>query len=117
MIDFYRQKGRARELDGDDLWYEQELPGIHAQLGKCLAPFIQSLPAAEAELLMQIEINGLSQKHYAEQHQLKYSTLKSRVKRARELLHKSFTDCCELSIDVQGNVSDFTPKAGQCKKC
>ncbi|WDE13798.1 RNA polymerase sigma factor SigZ [Thalassomonas haliotis] len=115
IIDFYRQKGRGRQLDGDELWYQQEQPDAHSQLAQCLSPFIQSLPLKDAELLTQIEINGLAQKSYAEQHQLNYSTVKSRVKKAREQLHKRFSDCCELSVDVRGNISDFTPKSGHCK--
>ncbi|WP_281558801.1 RNA polymerase sigma factor SigZ [Thalassomonas sp. RHCl1] len=117
IIDFYRQKSRDQKLGDDELWYRQEQPGVHTQLAKCLTPFIQSLTAKDAELLTQIEINGLSQKSYAEQNQLKYSTLKSRVQKAREQLHKRFSDCCELSLDAQGNIADFTPKNTQCKKC
>ncbi|ACH64457.1 RNA polymerase sigma factor, SigZ family [Aliivibrio fischeri MJ11] len=118
IIDFYRQNNRRTELLADDLWFDEENEEqVMKELSRCLLPFIKQLSGEDAELLSAIEIEGISQKEYAEKHGLKYSTLKSRVKKSREKLHGLFTDCCDFSIDVQGNLIEYQSKSGECNRC
>ncbi|WP_237485505.1 RNA polymerase sigma factor SigZ [Vibrio hippocampi] len=126
IIDFYRQNGKP-EPNADALWYEQDEPKVVDQLAQCVEPFIKALPQQDADLLTAIEINGVSQKQYAEQHGIKYSTLKSRVAKSRNKLKHLFDDCCQMSIDSQGNLMDFDPNSpsshqsttpqSACKSC
>lgn len=117
MIDFYRQRGRASELQAEDLWYQQPEQAMEEQLSLCVLPFINNLPKEEAKLLKAIEIDGISQKHYAEQAGIKYSTLKSKVQKSRKMLLDVFRQCCDFSVDHQGNISDFEPKQKSCSRC
>lgn len=118
IIDFYRQNKTHANLTVEDLWYEaEEEEQVVKALSRCLLPFIKELPKEDAELLTAIEVEGVSQKEYAENKGIKYSTLKSRVKKSREKLHGLFTNCCDFSIDSQGNLIEYQSKSGGCERC
>ncbi|GIU15387.1 RNA polymerase sigma factor SigZ [Shewanella sp. MBTL60-007] len=118
IIDFYRKNSQLSKLTADDLWYdEQDEALIIKELSHCLLPFIKQLPEEDAKLLIAIEIDGTSQKDFAEQNQLNYSTLKSRVKQSRKKLYQLFNSCCEFSIDSKGNIMEYQSKSGHCDRC
>lgn len=118
IIDFYRKRAATNSrLDTHDNWYEQRACDLFEQLADCVIPFIKGLPKSEAQLLNAIEIDGISQKEYADAHGIKYSTLKSRVKKSRNNLFKLFNECCELSLDSKGRLIDYSAKKTSCIKC
>ena len=117
IIDYYRKKGRIHELSADDLWYEKAQLDVKTGLADCVKPFIAALPGDSARLLTEIDINGRSQKEYADELGVSYSTLKSRVQKSRSQLRDLFTSCCHFSLSHQGNVIDYEPKEESCKKC
>ena len=119
IIDFYRKRAKNSAISEDDLWYDSSDTDskTHKQLSQCIVPFIQAMDEEDTEMLMAIEIHGLSQKQYAEKSGIKYSTLKSRVQKSREKLQNLFSDCCEMSLDKQGNLVDFNSKTGNCNRC
>lgn len=117
IIDFYRQSNKANALTADDLWYEQEAPQVTKELSLCVLPFIKALPAEDAELLMAIEIEEVSQKNYADSKNINYSTLKSRVKKSRQKLYSLYNNCCDFSLDNQGNLNEFKQKNTSCTSC
>lgn len=117
IIDFYRQSNKAHELSAEDLWYKQEEPQIIRELSLCVLPFIKGLPEEDADLLMAIEIEALSQKEYAARKNMNYSTLKSRVKKSRKKLYSLFSNCCDFSIDNKGNLSQFKQRSTSCSRC
>ncbi len=114
MIDFYRKRGGKNILDGESLWFDDSQESVTQKLAPCIMPFIDQLADEEAQLLKAIEINGLSQKEYAEQHGIKYSTLKSRLQKSRRKLFAVFNQCCSFSIDQRGNVIDYEEKNPGC---
>lgn len=117
IIDFYRKNKATTDLQPEALWFEENDPETLNSLAQCIEPFILSLPSQDAELLMAIDIEGQSQKDYAIEHSLSYSTLKSRVKKGRLALRALFENCCYLTLDAQGNISDYQSKTDNCKKC
>jgi RNA polymerase sigma-70 factor (ECF subfamily) len=117
IIDFYRQQGKSKELQPDQLWYSQEESDIHQQLSQCMSPFIHALPDEEAQMLMSIELEGVSQKDYAKQHGMNYSTLKSRVQKARLEVLDLFQSCCQFTLDSQGRLVEYQRKEATCKGC
>lgn len=117
IIDFYRKKGRPREVNADDLWFDEDNADVQNDLLQCIEPFIQSLPEENAELITSVDIRGQSQKDYAREHGVSYSTLKSRVQKSRHQLRELFEDCCHLTLDHRGNVIDCDSKSSSCKKC
>lgn len=114
IIDYYRKQADKRELSADELWFQDE-EQVENELLRCLQPFILQLPAAQAELLMEVELGGVSQKEYAQKLNLPYTTLKSRVQKSRQLLKTVFEQCCELEMDASGRVIGFGEKKAGCK--
>lgn len=119
IIDFYRQKAKRVALSKEDLWYEQlDDNSVYKDLSVCLLPFIQQLPEEDARLLTAIEIDKQSQKSYAQEYSINYSTLKSRLKQSRAKLYHLFNNCCSFSLDSQGNLLDYQSKNLSChNKC
>jgi RNA polymerase sigma-70 factor (ECF subfamily) len=118
IIDFYRKKGRTKDVSAADLWYaEDDDVGVEQALAKCVEPFIRALPTKSADLLLAIDIEGQSQKDYAKKAGISYSTLKSQVQRGRARLRTLFDDCCSLTLDKHGNVVEFQAKSGGCESC
>lgn len=116
IIDYYRKSGRNKEVGTlpSDLSYEESSHDVQQALAKCVMPFIESLPDETRGVLTAIDIDGKSQKEYAEEMGIKYSTLKSRVQRGRAQLKEIFDGCCQVSRDGRGNISDFSSKKGDC---
>lgn len=116
-IDHYRSKGRARDIDPDDLWYGVETPDTIEELEQCVELFLKNLPAEDAELLRLIDLQHVEQKTHASALGVSYSTLKSRVQAARKRLHGQFADCCNFAVDPSGRIIDYEQKPKNCKNC
>ncbi|WP_057831306.1 RNA polymerase sigma factor SigZ [Colwellia sp. TT2012] len=110
IIDYYRKKSRQQNANIEELWPTEEPQDNNLDLANCISPFINALPEKHASLLIAIDMNNQSQKEYAEQLGVSYSTLKSRVQKSRGLLKKVFDDCCHFNIDKSGNVYDYEVK-------
>ncbi len=117
IIDFYRKSSAPKPLSADDLWYNQSDDSIRTALEHCIEPFIKALPEESANLLIAIDLKGKAQKELAEEMNISYSTLKSRVQKSRMQLLKLFEDCCHFVIDSLGNITDYTPKNDKYKNC
>ncbi len=72
-------------------------------LRPALAMLLPELEADDRAILEEIDGKGVSQREYAEAHGLAYSTVKSRVQRARRRLHRKFARCCRITLDRRGN--------------
>lgn len=123
IIDFYRKHARQQrdsKIDADDLWFADldHNEEFKQNLSLCIEPFIQALPEQSASLLLAVDIKGQSQKALAEEQNVSYSTIKSRVQKNRGDLKNLFEQCCNLSLDKQGNVIDceLKPESG-CGNC
>jgi RNA polymerase sigma-70 factor (ECF subfamily) len=66
------------------------------------------------EALCLTEIDGLTQKQFAEKKGLSYSGAKSRVQRARLMLKEMLLKCCHYQFDKYGTVFDIQPKCCCC---
>lgn len=72
------------------------------------------LSPESCEALCLTEIEGLSQKEYAEKKGISYSGAKSRVQRARMMLKDLLFKCCHYQFDRYGTVIDIQPKCCCC---
>ena len=104
IIDYYRKK----KLETSDLDLESSLPDEVKEVSKdfsnCIRPFILQLPKPDRDILVATTYQNVSQKEYAANHNMAYSTVKSRLQRARVKLKNSFVDCCGLEADKYGNI-------------
>ena len=117
IIGHYRKKQKEEGIKASDLWQEEAQTDSVLNLADCIHPFILALPSQSAKLLTEIDINGQSQKEYAASLGLSYSTLKSRVQKARNQLRILFEDCCYLYLDANGSIIDYEPKSDNCNNC
>jgi len=116
-IDYYRKKGRSPNFESVEDWPSEEKVNSEDDLSHCVEPFINALPEEASQLLREIELKGVSQKEFAETYNIPYSTLKSRVQKARQALRILFEDCCVLTRDKQGNIIGHNARSGRCDTC
>lgn len=81
-----------------------ELPDPVDALAACLAAALDGLPAQDAAILRACDIDGQSQREFAEAHELTVPATKSRLLRARQRLRGQLTIACGVRFDVQGKV-------------
>ncbi|HEX6273111.1 MAG TPA: sigma-70 family RNA polymerase sigma factor [Polyangiaceae bacterium] len=83
---------------------------LESELAECVALFVARLPSPYREAVTLTELEGLTQKDAAEMLGVSLSGMKSRVQRGRERIRRMFEQCCELSVDGRGRVTDCTPR-------
>lgn len=103
IIDYYRSNKLSRVESFDIAEDQDEIP---KDFSNCLKPFIEDLSHSDKDIIEQTAFKNMSQKEYAELHNLSYSAAKSRLQRARKKLKTAFVDCCKLQSDVYGNIID-----------
>ena len=107
LTDYYRKKSpETSEFDEEStVSFDSETPDdiYSACVSGCLRVFIDRLPEKYREPLVLSDVKGLKQKDIAEQMNISYSGLKSRVQRGREMIKEMFMDCACISHDTSGN--------------
>jgi len=117
VINFNRKNSKIKVVALEDYWLSEEDTDAQQCLSACIEPFIKALPSQTAGLLTAVELNGQSQKAYAEEHGTPYSTIKSRVQKGREQLRRLYEDCCQLTLDHCETVIDYIPKSKNHRMC
>ncbi|MCH8329961.1 MAG: sigma-70 family RNA polymerase sigma factor [Bacteroidetes bacterium] len=115
IIDHFRNKFKPAELV-DDVVSDDEDIHHFKELGCCLEPFIEQLATDEQDLL-QKHLAGLSQLEHSKELGIPYSTLKSRMKKARMNLKQTFFECCHFKIGKGGGIVDVLPRKQVCVLC
>jgi RNA polymerase sigma-70 factor (ECF subfamily) len=90
---------------------------IKRSLVQCMEPFLQSLERETVDMVFSIETECHSQKFYAEQHIISYSTLKTQVQKGRRQSRELYGRCCSSTFDQCGNLLGYDLKLKNCKKC
>ncbi|CAA0100148.1 ECF RNA polymerase sigma factor SigM [BD1-7 clade bacterium] len=118
IADFYRARARQQLPSADDLWYDvADTDDARDELLRCLEPFIHALPEEQAQLLIAVDLKHIQQKALADELDISYSTLKSRVQKSRERLREVFEQCCEFEMDSQGNLVDYHRRQPNSPHC
>ena len=76
------------------------------ELAQCVAIFVARLPAPYRAAITLTELQCVTQKSAAEMLNVPLSTLKSRVSRGREKIRRMFEECCVISVDSRGRVTE-----------
>jgi len=103
---------KLEEIAGESLAEEEE-PDEHP-LSCCLPAFLRRLSYEERELLHTVDVKGTAQRDLAAARKLPYSTLKSRVQKARMSLKRQVIACCDVSFDARHQVVDADPRGVGC---
>ena len=95
----YRQSAIISNSNNLDEMRNHDLLTAENEMANCLLAFIKTLPRAEQAVLMWVYLQERRLKDYATYYQLKYSTVKSTIYRARRHLKMLLVDCCRLLFD------------------
>jgi RNA polymerase sigma-70 factor (ECF subfamily) len=123
IIDYYRSNGRKQKaIELEDKFPDDAGTGEDNTRGldKCLADFITQLPKEYKSIIVDSEINGISQKELAVKYDLPYPTLRSKVQRGRDRLRKMLLQCCAVESDSRGNILESRKKkdcGAPCEQC
>jgi RNA polymerase sigma-70 factor (ECF subfamily) len=83
---------------------------LEAELAECIALFVARLPSPYREAITLTELQGLTQKDAAAMLGVSLSGMKSRVQRGRERIRRMFEECCAISLDCRGHVTECSPR-------
>jgi RNA polymerase sigma-70 factor, ECF subfamily len=118
VLDYFRAQKK-------DLFPEDPLPEADEDSARLSATMqtavrdmigmMDDLPKEYCEALCAIELEGISQKAWSEKSGIPYSTVKSRVQRARQQLRDMMMKCCHYQFDRYGTVLAISPV--QCCCC
>lgn len=113
LIDYTRKKKEVTADDlkiavGDESTDEKEC--LVEGISECLYELIEEYEKEERELLLSIFTKSMSQKEVAQYLDIPYSTLKSRIQKARDQILQEFrARCCTLSRNAKGEIIGCTP--------
>jgi len=79
-------------------------------LAGCVARTLGELPSEDAAILRGCDIEGQTQRDYAQAHGLSLPATKSRLLRARQRLRERLTRVCRVQFDPDGNVCGHVPR-------
>jgi RNA polymerase sigma-70 factor, ECF subfamily len=88
---------------------------LREDLNVYIRSVVQGLPAMYRDALLFTEFDGLTQVELAERLGLSISAAKSRVQRARAMVHQTIERCCHFQVDRYGTVLDYSPRRATCR--
>ena len=132
VADHHRAHARERSFvdadqrsDSDIAGTEDDLPGVEGDeasdegnvneiVASWLRPMLALLPDEYEEAVEWVDVQGMSQKAYAERAGLSASGARSRVQRGRRMLQEMVLGCCDLELDTRGNVIGYECRSRGC---
>jgi RNA polymerase sigma-70 factor (ECF subfamily) len=80
-------------------------------LAGCVARTLSELPAGDAEVLRACDLEGQTQRAYADAHGLSLPAVKARLLRARQRLRDRLTQVCQVQFEADGRVGGHAGRA------
>ena len=115
LIDHYRKRKSDEEFKEEIHSPEDIEDETHNEISNCIVSMMSSLGPEDEMILRSAELEEMSQKNLSEKLEMNYTTLKSKVQRARINLHKKLSYCCNFEKDSRGNTSFCKKKLnGSC---
>lgn len=113
VIDRARLARPQVSLDEGEL--EIEAPPTEAvapidALAACVTRVLAELSAEDAAILRACDLEGETQRDFAERHGLSLSATKSRLLRARQRMRVQMSSACQVRFDEDGHVSGHLPR-------
>lgn len=105
--------GAADELGEPDA-DSDDAGNVNEVVAGWLRPMLALLPEEYEEAVELVDVQGLSQRAYAERSGLSISGAKSRVQRGRRMLEEVVRACCDVEVDARGNVIGYERRAAPC---
>lgn len=100
----------------DEVGMEIEAPAAEAvapvdALAGCVARVLSELPPDDAAILRACDLEGRTQREFAEQQGLSLPAAKSRLLRARQRMRDQLSTACQVRFDDDGSVSGHVPRS------
>jgi RNA polymerase sigma-70 factor (ECF subfamily) len=116
IMDYYRQNKSANHPlpTWTETGEEETDNKVMDEAMKDMVGMMNDLPQEYCEALCLTELEGLSQKEYAEKIGIPYSSAKSRVQRSRKLLKDMLLQCCHYEFDKYGTVLSISRNCCCC---
>ena len=110
IADHYRQKKPGLwEMESPISTADDSTEETMAEAVRDMVEMMDDLPTEHCQALCLTELEGMSQKEYAEMHNISYTAAKSRVQRARKKLRDMLMKCCHYQFDTYGTVVGIYP--------
>lgn len=119
VADHHRRK-RPEIAGADDVEHEDhdaeadDEGNVNEIVAGWLRPMLALLPDEYEQAVELVDVEGLSQREYAERAGLSISGAKSRVQRGRRMLEEVVRACCDLETDTRGNVIGYERRNCAC---
>ena len=113
LIDRARTLHPSESLPEDaDAWPAPEAQTLAPvdELSGCLARCLGELSAEDAAVLRACDLQGLTQRDFAQDHNLSLAAVKSRLLRARQRLRDQLTNACQVRFADDGSVDGHVPR-------
>ncbi|CAL2080618.1 sigma-70 family RNA polymerase sigma factor [Tenacibaculum sp. 190524A02b] len=111
ITDYYRKKQlETNSIEDDTFLNHDEQEDASIELGKCVNSFIDQLPEEYRELMTLSELQEVPQKEIAEQLNMNYVTVRSKIQRGRKKLKELFEGCCTVLQGGKGSIIGFKSK-------
>ena len=111
IINYFHQES----LYVEQVKENEEIPNVDYHDACCFDQFLNDLPEKYKLVIDLIYIEGKKQKEVAALTGLTLENVKVRIKRAKMILKKNFTECCKYQLDKQGNLTG-EPNCAVCAK-
>ncbi|MGZ3423185.1 MAG: sigma-70 family RNA polymerase sigma factor [Polyangiales bacterium] len=102
-----RERAHVGAEDSEDREDDVEEGNVNEIVAGWLRPMLALLPDEYEQAVELVDVQGMSQREYAEHAGLSVSGAKSRVQRGRRMLEELVRACCDLELDARGNVIGF----------
>ena len=119
LTDYYRKKKVVFEAIESNSFVELPIANEEllldsdqrTRLRTYLCSLIDDLPADYQQIIRMSELEGMSQKEIAEELNLNYTTVRSKVQRGRAKLKAKISECCEVIQGGKGSIIGYRPAA------
>jgi len=108
--DCYRTCRKIKKVEFEEKFSDispLEEENLNSEVIKSMKRFIGNMPDNSRVILEKFEFEDLSHREISKELDIKESTSKVRLKRAKEKLKKELHDCCKFHIDNYGNIISF----------
>ena len=109
LLDRFRLEKDQVPLPEDIVSEPQQVEPVNL-LAHCLPRVLSELSVEDREAIVLCDIQGMTQKAFAERLHLSLPAAKSRVQRARLRLRRQLAEACQLTFDDEGKVCCFVPR-------
>ncbi len=117
ITDYYRKKQLETNSIEEDVYFDTESKEDAGQeLSNCVSAFVNQLPKEYRELLTLSELKEIPQKEIAQQLDMNYVTVRSKVQRGRKKLKELLEGCCSILQGGKGSIMEYQSNTGCNKK-